>query len=328
MNINNQLGLATHPIPVYNKSVDQQLGFIGTDGQGIMFNADGGEYWASKATPNYSDDNLIMLNEDNNFLNANGDETLLSEKEVKSRIRTIQTFRNRDYKWKSTTEPSPNQVEGAKKYYRSQFTNIDKSASNVLQSYLAKAEKDKAEWQSVENNGKDTIQYGANVSNREIDIVRNASKAKANIQALNDTIIPEIKTALEKADADAKVKAKADADAKVKADNDAFSKAKSANTIVAYTEYLKNFPEGLSADKANKSIDDIRKAEKIKALENQKANATPEEKKRIDAEIDSILGVASGTTGTVATRMFLYGGIALVSVYGLYKVFKGNSASA
>ena len=73
MNINNQLGLATHPIPVYNKSVDQQLGFIGTDGQGIMFNADGGEYWASKATPNYSDDNLIMLNEDSTFLNAGGD---------------------------------------------------------------------------------------------------------------------------------------------------------------------------------------------------------------------------------------------------------------
>ena len=71
MNINNQLGLATHPIPVYKKSVDQQLGFIGTDGQGIMFNADGGEYWASKATPNYSDDNLMMLNEDSNFLNAN-----------------------------------------------------------------------------------------------------------------------------------------------------------------------------------------------------------------------------------------------------------------
>jgi len=72
MNINNQLGLITHPIPAYNKSVDQQLGFIGSDGQGMMFNADGGEYWASKAIPNYSDDNLIMLNEDRNFLNAGG----------------------------------------------------------------------------------------------------------------------------------------------------------------------------------------------------------------------------------------------------------------
>ena len=71
MNINNQLGLITHPIPAYNKSVDQQLGFIGSDGQGMLFNADGGEYWASKATPNYSDDNLMMLNEDSNFLNAN-----------------------------------------------------------------------------------------------------------------------------------------------------------------------------------------------------------------------------------------------------------------
>ena len=72
----------------------------------------------------------------------------------------------------------------------------------------------------------------------------------------------------------------------------------------------------------------IKKAEKIKALENQKLNATPEEKKQIDAEIDKILGVATGTTGTVATRMFLYGGVALVGVLLLYKVFKGNSASA
>ena len=58
MNINNQLGLATHPNPVYKNSVDQQLGFIGSDGQGMMFNADGGEYWASKAQPNTSDDTL------------------------------------------------------------------------------------------------------------------------------------------------------------------------------------------------------------------------------------------------------------------------------
>lgn len=162
---------------------------------------------------------------------------------------------------------------------------------------------------------------------------KNQDRALANQQKwVKDRLVARLKSILQDLEsAQAKAlesKAKADADAKVKADNDAFAKAKSANTIIAYTEYLKNFPEGLSADKANKSIEDIRKTEKIKALEESKKNATPEEKKRIDAEIDSILGVSSGTTGTIATRMFLYGGVALVVVYGLYRVFKGNSASA
>jgi rRNA processing protein Krr1/Pno1 len=113
-----------------------------------------------------------------------------------------------------------------------------------------------------------------------------------------------------------------------KLDNDAFAKAKSSNTISAYSEYLKNFPQGLSVDKATKAIEDINVKEKVKALEDSKKNATPEEKKQIDAEIDRLLGVSSGTTGTIATRMFLYGGVALVGVYVLYKVFRGNSASA
>jgi hypothetical protein len=67
---------------------------------------------------------------------------------------------------------------------------------------------------------------------------------------------------------------------------------------------------------------DLQKEQKVLRAELDKVN------KQIDAEIDRILGVSSGTTGRVATRMFLYGGVALVAIYGLYRVFKGNTASA
>jgi colicin import membrane protein len=256
--------------------------------------------WTNSEWDNFSGvaskDNLMMLEAGDDFLNAGGDETLLSEKEVKSRIRAIQTFRNRDYKWKSATQPSPNQVEGAKKYYRSIFTNLDKSSIDVLKSYLEKAEKDKAEWQSGENNGSDVMKYGANVNNEEISIVRNASKAKANIQALNDTIIPEIKISLEKAvafkeKADA-LKAKADADAKAKAQADEDAKAE-ADRIA-----------------------------KMKSLNDQLINAkTPEEKKSIQAQIDALAGnVAKG-----GSKYLTYGIIGLVVVVGAFMLFKKNN---
>ena len=60
--------------------------------------------WTNTEWDNFSgvasQDNLLMLNAGNDFLNAGGDETLLSETDVKKRIRAIQTFRVRDYKWK------------------------------------------------------------------------------------------------------------------------------------------------------------------------------------------------------------------------------------
>lgn len=314
MNINNQLGLATHPIPVYNKSIDQQLGFIGTDGQGIMFNADGGEYWASKATPNYSDDNLIMLNEDSTFLNAGGD--------TKGNWRNDRRYYVGD---ESSVDFELDTLRIRDKSTGKIITNDLKYVQSKIEKYALESDDLKKRLEGTELDVT-TTQYTTNSQKNQNRALANQQKwLKDRLVSRLKDILKDLEIAQEKALA---LKAKADSDAKIKADNDAFAKAKSSNTIVAYTEYLKNFPEGLSVDKANKSIDDIKKAEKIKALENQKANATPEEKKRIDAEIDAILGVDSGTTGTVATRMFLYGGIALVAVYGLYKIFKGNSASA
>jgi colicin import membrane protein len=154
---------------------------------------------------------------------------------------------------------------------------------------LEKAEKDKTEWESVQNNGNGVIKYGASVSDEEISIVRNASKAKANIKALNDTIIPEIKTALEKAvafkeKADA-LKAKAETDAKAKAEADAKAKAEADAKA------------------------------KMKSLTDQLITAkTPEDRARIQAEIDALAGNVAKTTGTSKLVIYAVAGLAIIGV--------------
>lgn len=321
MNINNQLGLVINPTQIYKKSVDQQLGFIGSDGQGIMFNADGGEYWADKLQPNTSEDTLLMLNEDGNFLNADG--TGGNRKvDIETRIRTVSTGNDYD-RWLNdlkTYKISDNEPLARKKgvYTKSLL------GTNNLSDFLNEQLYFKTKYESgLESLFQDLSKYnvtsagaslksGSDYENRSA-INKRIWLIQSKLTKLNE-IIPTLQKQVE--------------EAKIKLDDDAFSKAKATNTIDSYTQYLKNFPTGLSVEKANKAIEDIKKAQKIKELEDAKKNATPEEKKQIDAEIDRILGVSSGTTGTVATRLFLYGGVALVGIYFLYKVFKGNSQTA
>ena len=321
MNINNQLGLATHPIPVYKKSVDQQLGFIGTDGQGIMFNADGGEYWASKATPNYSDDNLMMLNEDSNFLNANAGSGGNAKTDQETRVGT-------EVYQKTLTKLKEGLLKNTITHVGGQqpIKYSDTGDLTSLKKYLFELGRLKEEEEKDERN------YFAQLNSKENNVTEAGQKIRTSkeyrkrrdlnqaiwysqnaIVALKDeidSVTKEIKSATEKLD------------------NDAFAKAKTSNTIVAYNEYLKNFPEGKSVDKANKSIDDIKKAEKIKALENQKVNATPEEKKQIDAEINNLLGNVTTQLKGTGVKIALYGGVALVGAYLLYRVFRGNPTSA
>jgi hypothetical protein len=313
MNINNQLGLATHPAPKFLKNIDKQLGFIGGDGQAMLFNADGGEYWAKNAQPNTSDDTLLMLNEDRNFLNALGDNG---------------NWRN-DRRYYVGDEYSVD-------FKLDEDRIRDKSTGKIITKDLAYV-KSRLEKYALESDDLRKKLEGTSLNVTTSDYTRNSqdnkNRALANQQKwVKDRLVARLKEIVKDLEnqiaEQEKAKAKADADAKLKADTDAFAKAKSANTIVSYTEYLKKFPEGLSVDKANQAIDEIKKAQKLKELEDAKKNASPEEKKQIDAEIDRLLGVSSGTTGRVATRMFLYGGVALVAIYGLYRVFKGNTASA
>ena len=120
-------------------------------------------------------------------------------------------------------------------------------------------------------------------------IVQNATKAKANIKALVDTIIPELTTALEKAVA---LKAEADAKAKAKAQAEADAKA------------------------------EAEKNAKMKELNNQLINAkTPEEKASIQSQIDALVGKVAVS----GSKTITYAIVGLVVVVGAYMLLKNRN---
>lgn len=321
MNINNQLGLATHPIPAYKKTLDQQLGFIGSDGQGMLFNADGGEYWSSKATPNYSDDNLIMLNEDSNFLNANSGDKGNAKVDKDTYVSTTITQQKLTQLKEGLLKNTITLINGQQPIKFS-----DKGELTSLNKYLYELGRLK------DNEEKNVRNYQDQLKNRDNNVTQAGQKIRTSkeyrarkdlnealwysdnaVQALTDKIVlvtKEINSATEKLD------------------KDAFAKAQSSNTIVSYTEYIKNFPKGLSVEKATKSIDDIEKAQTLKELEEKKKTATPEEKKQIDAQINSILGIVTTQLKGTGGKILLYGGIALVGAFLIYRVFRSNPTSA
>jgi hypothetical protein len=320
MNINNQLGLMTHPIPAYNKSLDQQLGFIGSDGQGMLFNADGGEYWASKSQPNTSDDTLLMLNEDNYFLNADSGDKGNAKVDKDTYTSTTTTQRRLTELKEGLLKNTITLVNGQQPIKFS-----DKGELTSLNKYLYELGRLK------DDEDKNVRNYQAQLQNRENNVTQLGQKIRTSkeyrkrkdlnealwysdnaVKAITDEITlvtQEIKSATEKID------------------NDAFAKAKSSNTIVAYTEYIKNFPSGLSVEKATKAIDDIKKAQTLKELEEKKKTATPEEKKQIDAEINNLLGNVTTQLKGTGGKILLYGGAGLVVIFVLYKILGTKKAT-
>jgi hypothetical protein len=327
MNINSQLGLMTHPIPVYKNSVDQQLGFIGSDGQGMMFNADGGEYWASKATPNYSDDNLIMLNEDNSFLNAGG---LIggdgsggnSKVDAETRMSTSATKQTYD-SW--NTDISAYKITDNEPLARVKGTYVNSvSGKNNLYLFLTELNFLKSGYdKGLSDLNNDLSKYPVS----KVGAQTKAGSDYNNRRAVNEKIWI-IQSKVNRLEEIIKSVEKQIEDAKVKADNDAFAQAKSTNTIASYSDYLNRFPQGLSVEKAAKAIDDLKKAQTIKELEERKKTATPEEKKRIDAEINNLLGNVTTELKGTGGKILLYGGVALVGAFLLYRVFRSNPTSA
>jgi hypothetical protein len=323
MNINNQLGLATHPIPVYKNSVDQQLGFIGSDGQGMMFNADGGEYWASKATPNYSDDNLIMLNEDRNFLNAGGggsggNSTVDAETRVRS-------YANGQFYDSWNTDISAYKITDNEPLARVKGT-YTKSVSGKNNLYLFLTELNFLK-SGYDKGLQDLLNKLSNYPVSKVGAQTRAGSDYNNRKSVNQDIWV-IQSKVDRLAEIIKSVEKQIEDAKIKADNDAFAQAKSTNTIASYSDYLNRFPQGLSVEKAAKAIDDLKKAQTIKELEERKKTATPEEKKRIDAEINNLLGNVTTELKGTGGKILLYGGVALVGAFLLYRVFRSNPTSA
>lgn len=323
MNINNQLGLATHPIPVYKNSVDQQLGFIGSDGQGMIFNADGGEYWASKATPNYSDDNLIMLNEDRNFLNAGGggsggNSTVDAETRVRS-------YANGQFYDSWNTDISAYKITDNEPLARVKGT-YTKSVSGKNNLYLFLTELNFLK-SGYDKGLQDLLNKLSNYPVSKVGAQTRAGSDYNNRKSVNQDIWV-IQSKVDRLAEIIKSVEKQIEDAKIKADNDAFAQAKSTNTIASYSDYLNRFPQGLSVEKAAKAIDDLKKAQTIKELEERKKTATPEEKKRIDAEINNLLGNVTTELKGTGGKILLYGGVALVGAFLLYRVFRSNPTSA
>ena len=317
----------THPIPVYKNSVDQQLGFIGSDGQGMMFNADGGEYWASKATPNYSDDNLIMLNEDNSFLNAGG---LIggdgsggnSKVDAETRMSTSATKQTYD-SW--NTDISAYKITDNEPLARVKGTYVNSvSGKNNLYLFLTELNFLKSGYdKGLSDLNNDLSKYPVS----KVGAQTKAGSDYNNRRAVNEKIWI-IQSKVNRLEEIIKSVEKQIEDAKVKADNDAFAQAKSTNTIASYSDYLNRFPQGLSVEKAAKAIDDLKKAQTIKELEERKKTATPEEKKRIDAEINNLLGNVTTELKGTGGKILLYGGVALVGAFLLYRVFRSNPTSA
>lgn len=323
MNINNQLGLATHPIPVYKNSVDQQLGFIGSDGQGMMFNADGGEYWASKAQPNTSDDTLLMLNEDRNFLNAGGggsggNSTVDAETRVRS-------YANGQFYDSWNTDISAYKITDNEPLARVKGT-YTKSVSGKNNLYLFLTELNFLK-SGYDKGLQDLLNKLSNYPVSKVGAQTRAGSDYTNRKSVNEDIWI-IQSKVDRLAEIIKSVEKQIEDAKIKADNDAFAQAKSTNTLASYSDYLTRFPQGLSVEKAAKAIDDLKKAQTIKELEERKKTASPEEKKRIDAEINNLLGNVTTELKGTGGKILLYGGVALVGAFLLYRVFRSNPTSA
>lgn len=248
--------------------------------------------WTNTEWDNFSgvasQDNLLMLNAGDDFLNASGDNTIIDQKELVSRYRNLRPLLKNTKKWEILTEPTTTMQSNAKSYYNGIFKYDAKTSVDVLNSLLDKANYELGQWQNQENSGENSIRYANSLDATEINTIQQAGKAKANIRALNQNIIPDIKSAIARATAlqeKADAKAKADADAKAKAQADAEAKAK------------------------------------MKDLNNQLINAkTPEEKARIQAEIDALAGNVANATGSSKTIVYVVVGLAIIG--GAYMLLR------
>ena len=248
--------------------------------------------WTNTEWDNFSgvasQDNLLMLNAGDDFLNATGDNTMLDDKEIIRRIRNLNPIAKKDAKWNIVTDPTQTQIDGAKAYYNGILKYDAKTSLDVLNSLLEQTKYELTQWKNQENTGKDGIRYANSTDKSEISTIQSAGKAKANIKALESSIIPNIETAIAKAVA---VKEKADADAKAKAD--ATAKAKEEADAKA----------------------------KMKSLTDQLITAkTPEEKARVQAEIDALAGNVAKATGSSKTIVYVVVGLAIIG--GAYMLLR------
>ena len=262
--------------------------------------------WTNTEWDNFSgvasQDNLLMLNAGDDFLNADGDSSLGSFEDRRTTANKVirQAFKNKDAKWVAYTAPYGYQISGSKTYYQTTYPYSNKSTLDQLLNIKQKFEADKISWEGQINQERDNVSapsFGLGgyslinskgvVSKDEIEIFRRASKARANLEALTQ-LLNEINNLISiKQEEKVKADAKADADAKAKADAKAEADAKA----------------------------------KMKSLTDQLITAkTPEEKARVQAEIDALAGNVAKATGSSKTIVYVVVGLAIIG--GAYMLLR------
>jgi hypothetical protein len=260
--------------------------------------------WTNTEWDNFSgvasQDNLLMLNAGDDFLNADGDSSLGSFQDRRTTANKVirQAFKTKDAKWVAYTAPYGYQISGSKTYYQTTYPFSNKSTLDQLLNIKQKFEADKISWEGQINQERDNVSsttFGlglanfvsskGSVSKDEIEIFRRASKARANFEALTQ-LLNEINNLISiKQEEKVKADAKAEADAKAKAEADAKAKAEADAKA------------------------------KMKSLNDQLITAkTPEDRARIQAEIDALAGNVAKTTGTSKLVIYAVAGLAIIGV--------------
>ena len=159
-----------------------------------------------------SRDNLMMLEVDS-FLGADGDASLGDFKERQKHAYQIlsRVFANKDKKWEGYTQPFGSQIDAAKNSYKTSFPFNIKMSLDELINIRNKFNADKGIWENQKDQERSIINASsggallgglvgsriggiggaivgskvATISNEEVEIFRRSSKARANIEALN-----------------------------------------------------------------------------------------------------------------------------------------------
>lgn len=146
-----------------------------------------------------SRDNLMMLETDN-FLGADGDATLGDFKQREKDATKIlrRAFDSQDKKWDAFTTPYGSQIDAARNSYKNAFPFNIKMSLDELLSIRKQFDADKITWQNQKDQERGSVSaksLGAGVfsaalptlvlNKNEVEIFRRSSKARANIEALN-----------------------------------------------------------------------------------------------------------------------------------------------
>ena len=146
-----------------------------------------------------SKDNLMMLETDS-FLGVDGDASLGDYNQRKKDATSVlrRAFDNPDKKWDAFTIPYGSQIDAARNGYKTSYPFNIKMSLDELLNIRAKFDADKITWANQKDQERGSVRaktFGLGVfsaalptlvlNNDEIEIFRRSSKARANIEALN-----------------------------------------------------------------------------------------------------------------------------------------------